>query len=229
MRNPQRWDGIASAGESGLRAPSSLVLASGSPRRAVLMGKFGIPFQIVVSGDPETLAPGLSPAEQALHLARQKASAVAATLPHGLIIGADTVVAIDQELLGKPRDDTDAVRMLRALRGREHKVITGVALVDAATGEIASRAVNSIVHVRHLSDEEIAAYVATGEPADKAGAYAIQGIGSHLIAGLEGCFNNVVGLPMCAVAALLADAGLKPSPAWQGCRLPDGSPCPNVV
>jgi len=193
------------------------------------MGQLSVPFQIVVSGGAETLAPGLTPAEQALHLARQKARAVAAMLPDGLILGADTVVAIDQALLGKPSDDADAARMLRALSGQEHEVITGVALVDAATGAVASRAVVSTVRVRHLTDDEIAAYVATGEPADKAGAYAIQGIGARVIAGLDGCFNTVVGLPMCAVAALLADAGVALPPAWHGCRLPDGSLCPNSV
>ncbi len=229
MKTSDEKSGVISASESEPPGPASLVLASGSPRRAVLLGELGLPFQIIASGDAEETAPGLAPREQALGLASRKSRTVAESLPHGLVIGADTIVAIDQELLGKPRDDADAMRMLRALSGREHDVITGVTLVNAATGAIATRAVASIVRVRQLSDDEIAAYIATGEPADKAGAYAIQGIGARLIAGLEGCFNNVVGLPMCAVAALLADAGVEPGSSWRGCRLPDGSLCPNSV
>lgn len=212
----------------GADAPA-LVLASGSPRRKELLGALGVPFEIVVSDEPETLAPGLTPETQAVALAERKARAVAGTIANGLVLGADTIVVLDVEILGKPADAEDAARMLRRLSGRDHEVVTGLALVDATTGATDRRAVTSIVRVRQLSEGEIVAYVATGEPRDKAGAYAIQGIGSGLIAGFEGCFNNVVGLPLCAVGQMLASAGVALPAAWGGCSLPDGSHCPALV
>ncbi len=206
-----------------------LILASGSPRRKALLAHLGIPFRIHVSDAPETLEPGLPPEAQATILAARKARAVVATIESGLVLGADTIVVLDGEILGKPVDDADAARMLRRLSGRDHQVITGLALVDAATGAMDQSAVSSTVRVRSLATGEIATYVATGEPADKAGAYAIQGIGSALIAGFEGCFNNIVGLPICAVARLLARGGVTLPADWPGCRLADGTPCPNMV
>jgi septum formation protein len=208
---------------------SPLILASGSPRRRELLAQLGIPFDVIVSNQPEESVPGLAPEALATRLAELKARAVAATLDTGLVLGADTIVVLDGDILGKPSDGDDAGHMLRRLSGREHQVITGVALVDAATGSSITRSVISRVHMRRLSSEEIAAYVATGEPRDKAGAYAIQGNGGNLIAGFEGCYNNVVGLPLCYVSVMLAHMGIAVAPPGGCCRLPDGTPCSGSV
>jgi septum formation protein len=219
----------AAADSSDTDGGCRLILASGSPRRRTLLSELGVPFSVIVSDVAETADPELNPPEQAIALAEQKARAVAAKLAEGLVLGADTIVVLDGEILGKPVDDEDARRMLRRLAGRPHRVITGIALVDAATGAVSRSVVTSVVHVRPLSDEEVAAYVATGEPRDKAGAYAIQGIGAGLIAGLDGCYTNVVGLPLCETAGLLAAAGVHLPASWQGCRLLDGTSCPREV
>lgn len=188
-----------------------IILASGSPRRQHLLGELGVPFGAVVSDAPETLTPGLLAAEQAILLADRKARAVAAGLEAGVVLGADTMVVLGGEILGKPRDDADARAMLRQLSGHDHQVITGLTIVDAKTGEGQSEAVTTVVTMRELTDIEIAAYVATGEPLDKAGAYAIQGAGASIIAGYRGCYANVVGLPLCATSRLLVTAGALPS------------------
>jgi septum formation protein len=206
-----------------------LILASGSPRRRDLLAQLDLPFEIIISNAPEPVIPGLAPVAQAMQLAEQKARAVAESLATGLVLGADTIVVLDGDILGKPVDDEDAARMLRRLSGRGHQVITGIALVDAARGTTNRRAVTSTVHFHPLTAAQIAAYVASGEPRDKAGAYAIQGIGGALISTLDGCFNNVVGLPLCAVSDLLAASGARIPPTWPGCLLPDGSPCPSSV
>jgi septum formation protein len=150
-----------------------LILASGSPRRVALLGELGVLFQTVVSDEPETIDPLLGPEPQAAILAERKARAVASQREAGIVLGADTVVVNDGDLLGKPVDDADATRMLRLLSGREHCVVTGIAVVDAGTGSVNSSTVTSIVRFRDLSDREIASYVATAEPRGKAGAYAI--------------------------------------------------------
>ena len=209
--------------------PDRLILASGSPRRVALLGELGVSFQTVVSDAPETINPGLSPEAQAVALAERKARAVATRLEAGIVLGADTMVVLDGQVLGKPADDADAMRMLRRLSGREHRVVTGIAVVDARIGALRSSSVISVVRFRTLSDGEIGRYVATGEPRGKAGAYAIQGIGAGLISALEGCFTNVVGLPLCETARLLRAAGITANSIWPGCRLPSGSPCPRSV
>jgi septum formation protein len=187
-----------------------IILASGSPRRKQLLGELGIAFDIIVSDAAETLTPGLSAAEQAILLAERKARAVAAGLESGLVLGADTIVVLDRDILGKPQSEADASAMLRRLSGRDHQVITGLSLVDVASGKEHHAAVATIVTMRELTDAEIAGYVSTGEPRDKAGAYAIQGIGAALIARYQGCYANVVGLPLCATARMLAEAGALP-------------------
>jgi septum formation protein len=209
--------------------PNRLILASGSPRRVALLGELGVPFETVASNAAETIDPRLSADAQAVVLAERKARAVASQHETDLVLGADTIVVLDGELLGKPVDEADATRMLRRLSGREHRVVTGIALVDASTGSMRTSAVSSNVRFRTLSDEEIARYVASGEPRGKAGAYAIQGLGSGLVSALKGCFTNVVGLPLCETAGLLTAAGIIVSSTWQGCRLPDGAPCPRSV
>jgi septum formation protein len=154
---------------------------------------------------------------------------VASQLQESIVLGADTIVVLGSEILGKPVDDADATRMLRRLSGKEHRVITGLALMDAGTGSLNRSAVISTVRFRSLDDEEIDRYIASGEPQGKAGAYAIQGLGAGLVATLEGCFTNVVGLPLCETARLLNTAGIVVNSAWPGCRLPDGAPCPRSV
>jgi septum formation protein len=206
-----------------------LVLASGSPRRVALLAEFGGPFQTVVSDAPETIDPRLDPESQAVEIAEQKARTVASQLAAGIVLGADTIVVLDGTLLGKPVDAADATSMLHRLSGREHLVVTGIVVVDAESGLLRASAVTSVVGFRALTESEIAQYVASGEPSGKAGAYAIQGLGAGLISNLEGCFSNVVGLPLCETARLLSAAGVAINPTWPGCRLPDGTPCPRSV
>ena len=150
-----------------------LILASGSPRRVALLSELGVLFQTVVSDAPETIDPLLGPEPQAAILAERKARAVASQRQSGIVLGADTVVVTDGDLLGKPVDDADATRMLRLLSGREHRVVTGIAVVDAGAGSVNRSTVTSVVRFRALSDREIASYIASAEPRDKAGAYAI--------------------------------------------------------
>jgi nucleoside triphosphate pyrophosphatase len=169
-----------------------------------------VEFRVVPSHLDETLDPGpLSAA--AANLALAKARAVAARVGDGVVLGADTIVAIDGQALGKPAGPEDARAMLRRLRGREHEVITGIAVVDAGSGRAESLAVVSRVRMTEYSDSEIDAYVATGEPLDKAGAYAIQDRGRALVAGHAGSFSNVVGLPLEETARLLAAFGVRVS------------------
>jgi len=141
-------------------------------------------------------------------LALDKARAVAARLAEGIVLGADTIVVLDGEALGKPASPADARVMLRRLRGREHEVVTGVAVVDAQTGRAERTAVTSRVRMADYDEREIEAYVVGGEPLDKAGAYAIQGAGGALVAGYEGSYSNVVGLPLAETARLLAAFGV---------------------
>jgi septum formation protein len=206
----------------------ALILASGSPRRRALLAALGLPYTVITSGADEALPPGLDPVEAARRLALRKAEAVAAGLESGLVIGSDTDVALDDVILGKPADPADAARMLRLLRGRVHRVISGVAVIDATSRETRVGTVTTFVTMGDYTEDQIEDYAASGEPLDKAGAYAIQGIGSALVAGIEGCYNNVVGFPLCEVAALLGAFGLSVNGASSVCALPDGSPCPRV-
>jgi nucleoside triphosphate pyrophosphatase len=172
-----------------------------------LLRTLGVEFTVLPGDLDETLAPGPLP-EAVARLALDKARAVAARLDAGIVLGADTVVTIDGQTLGKPADAEDARAMLRRLRGREHEVITGVAVVDAGSGRAERTAVTSRVRMAAYGEREIDAYVATGEPLDKAGAYAIQGAGGALVAGYEGSYSNVVGLPLAETARLLAAFGV---------------------
>ncbi len=164
-------------------------------------------FTVMPSDLEETLAPGPL-VEAVARLALDKARAVAGRLQEGIVLGADTVVTIEGEALGKPADPAHARAMLRRLRGREHEVITGVAVVDARSGRAEWTAVTSRVRMAACADADIDAYVATGEPLDKAGAYAIQGAGGALVAGYDGSYSNVVGLPLAETARLLASFGV---------------------
>ena len=180
-----------------------LVLASASPRRQELLRNAGIVFEVQPADINEDQMSGEGAKECAERLAREKAIAVAQKRPHECILGADTVVVVDGQLLGKPRDVADAVRMLRMLSGRKHQVITGVCLVVKGQPSIASE--TTLVSVSKISETEIAEYVASGEPMDKAGAYAIQGIASRWIPRIEGDHSNVVGLPIALVFRMLRE------------------------
>jgi septum formation protein len=202
-----------------------LILASGSPRRRELLALLGLPFEIRLSGVSEDSRKGACPVEVARELAALKAGAVAGELRDGLVVGADTLVILGREILGKPADAAEAVRMLRSLRGRTHQVVTGVAVVDVPRGLRLSSAVASEVAMSDYSDQAIAEYVASGEPFDKAGSYAVQGLGGALVSSVKGCYNNVVGFPLCEAARLLGNFGVKPATSDPVCLLPSGEPC----
>jgi septum formation protein len=186
----------------------SLILASGSPRRRELLERLGLRFAVRAADVDETPHPGEEPAAYVLRLAREKAQA--AGRPGELVLAADTTVVVGGEILGKPEDDADAGRMLRLLAGREHEVLTGVAVlegVEERAGRSAAEVTRSVVRMAALTAEEIAWYVATGEPRDKAGAYAIQGLGSLFVEAVSGNYSNVVGLPIPTVYRLLGELG----------------------
>jgi septum formation protein len=195
-----------------------LVLASASPRRRELLTQAGYIFEVHPADIAEDLHAGEDPIAYVTRLAREKAQAVFGELAENrghagdaplLVLGADTTVTVDNQILGKPENATDAARMLRLLSGRTHRVITGVALVTAEAVDVAAEV--TAVRFFTLSDEEIADYIVTGEPMDKAGAYAIQGRAARWIPRIEGCYFNVVGLPLALVSALLEAHGLHKS------------------
>jgi septum formation protein len=188
-----------------------LILASTSPRRVELLRAAGIDVEVCPANVDEAVRAGEPPEGYACRLAREKALAVSIQSPDRLILGADTVVVVNGLILGKPRDSDDAIRMLRLLSGRRHDVITGVALVapDGASGtRVDSRAETTAVEFAPLSDGEIEWYVASGEPMDKAGGYAIQGLASRFVTRVEGSYSNVVGLPIALVYEMCTRAGL---------------------
>ena len=188
----------------------TLVLASASPRRRDLLEQAGIPHQVHPANIDETARKDELPVALSMRLAREKALVVAKRLggePRRQILGSDTIVVLDGLVLGKPADPEDAVRLLQRLVGRTHTVVTAVAVVDSVSLEVRDLAVESQVTMRDASEEEIRRYVATGEPLDKAGAYAIQGEGSWLVTRLEGSLSNVIGLPLEETLALLEQAG----------------------
>jgi septum formation protein len=195
-----------------------LVLASASPRRQELLRNAGISFVVEPAHVDETPLPGELPAECAKRLAREKAVAVSRKRPHDVVLGADTIVVIDGAILGKPVNADDAARMLRLLSGRVHQVFTGVCVVrpnvsaqarkraKTSSDQLKTASETTRVTMTFLSDDEIQAYVATGEPMDKAGAYAIQGMASRWIPRIEGDYSNVVGLPVSLVYRMLREA-----------------------
>ena len=185
------------------RIPQSfrLILASGSPRRRELLGKMGYEFEILVPDVDEHVS---GPAREVVDiLSRRKADAAAAQLTDGVIIASDTLVSLNGEVLGKPADEADAFRMLNELSGNTHEVFTGVTLIDAANGRRLTRVVCTQVRFRPLSDEEIWAYIRTGEPMDKAGAYAIQGGAHGFVEEFIGSYENVIGFPVDDIQQML--------------------------
>jgi septum formation protein len=185
-----------------------IVLASASPRRKKLLEQIGLQFEVDPSFIQETVEPGVPPPKLAVIMALAKAKAVAGRHRDAVIIAADSFIVIDGRILGKPHTPEEACRMLGDLSGRSHSAITGLAVVDTATGRTISRSTETRVYMKRLTPEEIDAYVSTGEPLDKAGAYAIQGRGAVLIENIEGDYNNVVGLPLAVLAGALKDFGV---------------------
>lgn len=188
----------------------SIILASQSPRRRELLAQMGVPqFEVVPALGEEIASPGLSPAQLVEVLSRQKAEEVAVQAgPDDVVIAADTVVAVDGQVLGKPHSIQQAHEMLSALSGREHTVYTGVTVCRG--GQILTQHEATAVRFRPLTAQEIDAYIATGEPMDKAGSYGIQGRGALLVEGISGDYFNVVGLPVCRLGRMLTQFGVDP-------------------
>jgi septum formation protein len=182
-----------------------LILASASPRRAELLARAGFTFQVVPVELDERPWPNEKPPAHVARLADAKARAVASLHPGSFVLGADTVVVVDGRMLGKPVSDADAAEMLRLLSGRWHEVLTGIALYSDSRQ--ASEITTTKVHFMPMAEAEIQWYVASGEPRDKAGAYAIQGLASRFVDRIEGSYSNVVGLPIASVHRLLAGLG----------------------
>jgi septum formation protein len=194
------------------RLASPLILASASPRRAELLSAAGIPFEVRPAHIDEALRAGEDARTYASRVAVDKARAIAGQANGRSVLAADTVVVIDGLVLGKPVDSDDAKRMLRLLSGRSHEVITAVALMNTRRGQsdaaIDARIESTVVEFAPLDTAEIDWYVATGEPADKAGSYAVQGLASRFVTRIEGSYSNVVGLPMALVYAMCTQAGI---------------------
>jgi len=189
---------------------NDIVLASASPRRKQLLEQIGLKFQVIPSTAEELLLPDETPEEHVIRLSIDKASEVANRpgVAGRWFIGSDTIVLCKQQILGKPVDEQHATEMLRLLSGREHRVLSGYAILDRKTGKQSAEAVSTSVRFRELTAVEIARYIASGEPADKAGAYAIQGLGVCFVAGIKGSYTNVVGLPLCRLTLALKELGV---------------------
>lgn len=181
-----------------------MILASASPRRRDLLHQLGLPFEIRPPSVDEAPLPGEAPRHYVERLARLKAEGVASGEPEALVLGADTAVILEGEILGKPTDAARARLMLQRLAARRHTVLTAIALTGAARS---GRVVETVIEFRRTSLEEIEWYVQTGEPLDKAGSYALQGIGSFLIAAIHGSVSSVIGLPLCETVDLLEQCG----------------------
>lgn len=179
-----------------------MILASGSPRRRELLGFICSEFKVIPAVGEEKISEGASPETVVLALSRQKAEEIAAKFPNEIVIGADTIVSVDGKILGKPRDEQDAARMLGMLSGRIHSVFTGVCVIFA-DGRTENFAEETKVEFYHLSEREIFDYIATGDPMDKAGAYGIQERGAKNVKGIIGDFYNVMGLPVSRLARVL--------------------------
>lgn len=188
---------------------TSVILASSSPRRKELLEGLGLKFTIDTDAlVNETIPRGLKPDKAAEKLALDKAQAVTSKYDHGIIIGADTIVALDDIILGKPVSNEDAMRMLMSLQGRTHCVYTGIAVINAATNKQYVTHVATEVDFRQIKEDEAQRYIETGEPKDKAGSYAIQGLGAIFISGIRGDYFNVVGLPLFKLAEILKRFGV---------------------
>jgi septum formation protein len=190
------------------QALATLILASGSPRRRKFLSELGLAFSVASADVDETILPNELPGELVCRLAGEKAAAVAADHPEAWVIGADTVVVLGGEILGKPADPTAALVMLGRLNGRTHQVWTGVAIVNLQNRVNRAFAVCTEVSFAETAPAVLAAYVATGEPLDKAGAYGIQGLGVFLVDSIRGSYSNVVGLPLPELLGQLLELGI---------------------
>ncbi len=186
-----------------------LILASASPRRQELLKQIGLRFEVLFKPVDETLDKHLRPQDAVCELAYRKAREAADVVNEGIVIGADTVVVYNDIILGKPLDREDALNTLRTLNGSTHLVITGFCIIDTATSKFVKDSSTTEVVFRELTDKELLAYVDSGEPMDKAGSYGIQGLGSILVERINGCYFNVVGLPLTKVALALKDFGVE--------------------
>ncbi|OQY19662.1 MAG: septum formation inhibitor Maf [Desulfobacteraceae bacterium 4572_35.1] len=186
-----------------------IILASASPRRQELLASIGISFQVIPSHIEENHRAGESPSAFVLRLSEEKAAEVAqrANITGRWVIGSDTIVLCDDDIIGKPTSTQDSARMLRRLSGRSHQVLSGYAIIDRDNNTCLKRCVTTEVTFRTLTQDEIEGYIATGEPADKAGSYAIQGIGSYIVTSINGSYTNVVGLPMAHIVSDLKNLG----------------------
>jgi septum formation protein len=182
---------------------TKLILASSSPRRREILKKLCLPFIVRKSKINELRNPNEDPKEYVLRIAHEKAYKIAKKDDSHVVIGADTIVVINGEVLGKPKDENSAKIMLNKLSGKKHKVLTGLCVLNLKNQKILKRVVESFVVIKELSLKEISNYVATGEPLDKAGSYAIQGIGAFLVREIYGSYSNVVGLPVCELIEML--------------------------
>lgn len=201
------------------RPHPELILASASPRRRQLLALLGLPFKAVEADIEERVADSETPIDVALRLSQAKVRAVAKVYQQGLILGADTIVVHNESILGKPTDTLEATTMLQRLRRGPHRVYTGLTVLDNRVGQWMSDVTETVVWMRRYSEEEIARYVARGEPFDKAGGYAIQDQDFQPVARIEGCYASVMGLPLCRVYQVLLEVGLKPA------EKPSSIPC----
>lgn len=200
---------------------SHLILASASPRRRELLEKAGVSFSILPSQTTEAVLPGETPEAYVSRTAKEKAYDVAKQHPDAWVLAADTIVTIEGLILGKPQDAADGSRMLHLLSGRSHQVITAFVLLHTTQQKEIHQRVRSTVTFKPLAEDQIAAYLVTGEPSDKAGAYAVQGLGADLVAHVEGSYTNVIGLPMDEVSEALGAVGIIGPETTQ----PSASPC----
>lgn len=210
-----------------LKDRTPLILASSSPRRRELLGNISYPLQIIDSRAAENITDLHSPAATAVILATRKAAAVAKGA-RGVVLAADTVIDFRGRVLGKPENSAHAFRMLQLLRGEKHKVLTGLAVVNKCEGRKIVSVVSTEVTMRNYPDREIEEYVESGEPFDKAGSYAIQGNGGRLVESTRGCYNNVIGLPLCETVDLLKLMGVSFPEEREICELASGVSCPRV-
>jgi septum formation protein len=185
-----------------------IVLASTSPRRKELLGKIGLRFEVEPSNYEEDTPPGLEPHELARKISREKAKAVASKHKNAVVIAADTFIVFGDRILGKPHTAIEAREMLKTLSGQSHSVVTGFSIMDTETGKTLSRSIETRVYIKKLSRAEIDAYIKSKEPLDKAGAYAIQGLGAVIVEKIEGDYFNVIGLPLSALTAALKQFGI---------------------
>ena len=186
-----------------------IILASASPRREELLEKIGLKFEVEPSNYAEDMRSELSPDELAKSISLGKAKVVASKHKNAIIIAADTFIVFRGKIMGKPNTEAEAIKMLMTLRGESHSVITGFTILDTDKNKVLTKSVETIIHIKNLTPEEIDAYVKSKEPLDKAGAYAIQGLGSVIVERIEGDYFNVMGLPLSALAEGLKEFGVR--------------------